>query len=116
MRRPISTVPGMVLVTVLGATSCAYTERPSRRDCEAAIDNVVAIEAGKRAGGGTLGRLAGIVAPTAARVTGRRERAVARCEVGWNRHLADCARTAETRGEIESCRAWPWSDPIAIPR
>lgn len=103
-------------VLALGLAACAYAETPTSRECEAAADNLFRVEAGERAGGDVLGALAAAVAPTTARATGRRARAVARCETAWNRKVANCVRVAATAAEVSECRPYPWSDPIELAR
>lgn len=99
-----------------GLTACAYTETPARRECEGAADNLLRVEAAEHAGGDMLGVLAGALAPAAERVTGRRARAVARCETEWNRKVANCVRVASTAAELNECKPYPWSDPIEVAR
>lgn len=106
----------LIVVIASGVVACAYTEAPTTRECEAAADNLLRLDAGARAGGEVLGLLAGTIAPAAGRVTGRRAQVVARCEAGWNRKLAGCVRVAATLDELKECRAYPWADPVEVTR
>lgn len=106
----------LVCALSLSLAACTYTERPSRRECEDAVDNFLRVEADELAEGGVLGVLAGAVAPAAARVSGRRVRAVARCETEWNRKVTNCVRVAAKAAELSACRPFPWSDPVGVAR
>ena len=102
-------VPATVALLLSG---CSSVEAPSLRECEAAINNVLRVEAADGVEGPVRRSIVGSAAPAIAVVTGERDRDLATCESEWNRQATTCLRTARTRDDIAQCRKYPWSDPV----
>ncbi len=132
MERTLLRSLGILLALLVPQVACDRFEKPTKAECEAAVEHVLELEGGgpteaaegkgaaPGGGGGSGGFLdaiaegvqkaaksaGGQVAVLRAKMKGEFDRRVAACQADWNLHKTRCVRAAGSQQAAKACSPW----------